>query len=111
MLTETGVAGIAGKRPREVFVAYPYRLYPRDDYRAPFLKIADAFQVTFSFADEQFSAVYLLEKITAMIRAAQFGIYDITGWNANVSLEVGLAIGLNEKAYIAINPSRTDISE
>ena len=39
-----------------------------------------------------------------MIKAAQFSIFDVTGWNPNVTLELGLAYGYNEKVYIAFNP-------
>src|SRR6185312_10190626 len=36
---------------------------------------------------------------------------DISGWNPNVTLELGLAYGLNEKAYIAIDPAKTPVEE
>ncbi|MFH9073207.1 hypothetical protein [Streptomyces alboflavus] len=43
-----------------------------------------------------------------MIEQAAFGIYDVSNWNANVTLEYGMAIGMNRKAFIAFNPGRTD---
>jgi hypothetical protein len=46
-----------------------------------------------------------------MIEAAAFGIYDVTSWNANVTLEYGIARGLGTKAFIAFNPDRTDVAE
>jgi hypothetical protein len=46
-----------------------------------------------------------------MIEGAALGIYDVTGWNANVTLEYGVAIGLGSKAFIAFNPERTDVGE
>lgn len=99
------------KRERQVFVAYPYRFYPRDDYRGLFERVGEALQVSFIFADEYFSATYLLEKITAMIVDSQFGIFDITNWNPNVSLEVGLALGLRERVFIAFDPTKTDLTD
>ncbi len=46
-----------------------------------------------------------------MIEEATFSIFDITGWNANVALELGIAVGLNEDYYILFNPERdqTDV--
>lgn len=89
---------------RRVFVAYPYGLHPRDEYRALFKSLERLFDVDFSFADERITSLHILRKIEDSIRSSTFGIYDITGWNANVTLELGLALGLTQKVYIAINP-------
>ena len=35
----------------------------------------------------------------------------MTGWNANVTLEYGVAIGLGARAFIAFNPERTDVAD
>lgn len=99
------------KEARQVFVAYSYRLYPRADYRKVFNELAGAFKVTFVFADEKITNLHILQKIANYIRSSRFGIYDISGWNANVTLELGLAFGLNERAYIAIDPAKTDVNE
>ena len=99
------------KNPRQIFVAYSYRLYPKADYRKIFNELKKAFNVEFVFADEKITNLHILQKIANYIRSSRFGIYDISGWNANVTLELGLAFGLTEKAYIAIDPSKTDIDE
>jgi hypothetical protein len=99
------------KKPRQVFVAYSYKLYPKDDYRRVFTEIKKAFDVEFIFADEKITNIYILQKIADAIRISRFGIYDISGWNANVTLELGLAYGLNQRAFIAIDPSKTEIQE
>jgi len=99
------------KEPRQIFVAYPYKLYPKTDYRKVFKSLAVAFDVKFVFADEKITTLHILEKIEGYIKASQFGIYDISGWNPNVTLELGLAFGLGEKAYIAMDPSKTNVSE
>jgi predicted nucleotide-binding protein len=99
------------RKPRQVFVAYSYRLYPKADYRKVFEELAKAFQVEFVFADEKITNLHILQKIANYIRESRFGIYDISGWNPNVTLELGLAFGLSEKAFIAIDPSKTDIDE
>lgn len=94
------------RNPRQVFVAYPYTLYDTADYRRPFKDLAKAFDVKFVFADEKITTLHILQKIADYIRSSRCGIYDISGWNANVTLELGLAYGLNEKAYILANPKQ-----
>lgn len=39
-------------------------------------------------------------KICGKIRATRFGIYDITGSNPNVALEVGLSLALGKETYV-----------
>lgn len=99
------------RKPRQIFVAYSYKLYPKADYRRVFNELKKAFQVDFVFADEKITNLHILQKIANYIRESRFGIYDISGWNPNVTLELGLAFGLGEKSYIAIDPSKTDIAE
>lgn len=99
------------KVPRQIFVAYSYRLYPKADYRRVYKALSAAFDVTFVFADEKITNLHILEKIKNYIIESEFGIYDISGWNPNVTLELGLALGLDEPAYIAIDPARTPVDE
>jgi hypothetical protein len=94
------------RNARQVFVAYPYTLFDKTDYRRPFRELAKAFSVQFVFADERITTLHVLQKIADYIRSSRFGIYDISGWNANVTLELGLAYGMNEKAYIISNPTK-----
>lgn len=95
---------------RRVFVAYPYAL-PAADYRRPYSAVGKAFNVNFVFADEKISDLHILEKIKGYIIDSAFGIYDITGWNPNVALELGLALGLPKRAFIAFDPSKTELDE
>lgn len=95
----------------QVFVAYPYTIYDKSDYRRPFKDLAKAFGVEFVFADEKITTLHILQKIADYIRSSRCGIYDISGWNANVTLELGLAYGLNEKAYILANPKQHSAGE
>lgn len=88
---------------RQVFVAYPYKL--GDEYRVPFRQLEVLFDVKFVFADETITSRQILEKIRSAIDSSVFGIYDITGWNSNVTLELGVALGAGTRVYIAINPS------
>jgi hypothetical protein len=92
------------KNSRQVFVAYPFSI-PADDYRSALRRVGDRFGVRFVYADEQITNQHILAKIYALILESAFGLYDLTGWNANVTLELGIALGLKETAYFLLNPA------
>jgi hypothetical protein len=96
---------------RQIFVAYPYKIYPPDDYRKVYADLEATFKVKFVFADAKITDLHILQKIADLIRESRFGIFDISGWNPNVTLELGLAYGMREKAYIAIDPAKTPMDE
>jgi hypothetical protein len=92
----------------KVFVAHPYTLteLPLDDYRSKFKEIEKEFPgIKFTYADEKIETVHILEKIERMIIESDFSLFDITSWNSNVSLELGIAIGLKREYYILFNPN------
>ena len=99
------------RKPRQIFVAYPYTLFDKADYRKPFAELGKAFDVQFVFADQKITTLHILQKIADYIRSSRFGIYDISGWNANVTLELGLAYGMNERAYVITNPKQHAVGE
>ncbi len=86
-----------------VFVACPYMLFPLDDYKAVFAAVRKAYDVEFRFADEQITNKHVLLKITNYIRDADISLFDITGWNPNVALELGIAVGLGRRHFILLN--------
>jgi hypothetical protein len=92
------------KDTRQIFVAYPYSI-PADEYRATYRKVGDRYGVRFVYADERITNMHVLAKIYTMILESAFGIYDVSGWNANVTLELGMALGLRETSYIVLNPT------
>ena len=94
---------------RQIFVAYPWSVYPnRANYKKAYSDLERPLGVTFIFAEERISTSHVLDKIIAMIEGAVFGIYDVTGWNPNVTLEYGIARGIGAKAFIAFNPDQTN---
>lgn len=94
---------------RRIFIAYPWNLYQdREAYKNAYVQLEKALQVKFVFAEERVSTGHVLDKIIDMINGAAFGIYDVSSWNANVTLEYGVARGLNADAFIAFNPDKTD---
>lgn len=88
---------------RKVFVAYPFR-FPSEDYRRPFRELEKAFKVKFEFADEKITNSHLLNKVTGMIESSLFSLFDITTWNANVTLELGIAVGGQRRYFLLFNP-------
>jgi len=96
---------------KQVFVAYSYRLYPKDDYRKHYKELEERYDVTFIFADEKITNMHIMKKIETYIRGSDFSIFDISGWNPNVTLELGFAMAIGDQWFIAIDPSKTDVNE
>jgi hypothetical protein len=55
------------------------------------------------FADTHLSTKHLLGILTSYIRSVDYCIFDISLWNPNVALEIGLAEGLGVEYYILLN--------
>jgi hypothetical protein len=88
----------------QIFVAYPYSI-SKADYRGAFKKVASEYGVKFLYADERITNKQILNKIIGMIEESEFAIFDVTTWNANVALELGIAIGSEQDYYILFNPT------
>jgi hypothetical protein len=96
---------------RSIFVAYAYNLYDRRDYRKVFTSLEKAFGVKFIFADEKITNMHIMQKIISYIQASDFSIYDISGWNPNVTLELGIGMMSQRDWYILVNPDKTPNQE
>jgi hypothetical protein len=99
------------KQLRQVFVAYSYKTYDKADYRRVFKDLERAYRVSFVFADEKITNMHIMQKIISYIRGSDFSIFDISGWNPNVTLELGWAMATSDNWYIALNPKETDLKE
>lgn len=83
-----------------VFVGCPYskkfkfKLFKQTLERVPF---------RFHFADTQLHTKHLLGILRSYISSADYCLFDVSLWNANVSLELGLADGLEAPYYILLN--------
>jgi predicted nucleotide-binding protein len=95
---------------RQIFVAYAYNIYPQEDYRKIFAGLEKTYGVKFIFADEKITNMHILQKIISYIDASDFSLFDISGWNPNVTLELGLAYR-SDNWYIAFNPDRTPVND
>jgi hypothetical protein len=102
------MAETVGPTGRDIFVAYPWTLYSnRASYKKAYTSLEKGLVVKFRFAEEKISSGHVLDKIEEMIQETAFGIYDVSSWNPNVTLEYGISRGLGAKAFIAFNPEKT----
>lgn len=60
------------------------------------------------YADTHLTTKHLLGILTSYIRAVDYCVFDISMWNANVALEIGLAAGLGVDYYILLNRKLTN---
>lgn len=108
--TRTRPSGTAHNR--SIFVAYPWNLYPnRDNYKKAYTDLERPLDVKFVFAEQRIESGTVLEKIVAMIGSTAFGIYDVSTWNANVTLEYGVARGMNADTFIAFDPTKASAED
>lgn len=55
--------------------------------------------------------MHIMSKIVSYIKGAEFSIFDISGWNPNVTLELGFAMATSDNWYISYNPKQTPQNE
>lgn len=96
-------------RMPKVFVGHPFQQrFPVKKFRQIFKDLP--LEVIYGNTDLQ--TKHLLEIMRTSIAKADFCIFDLSNWNANVALELGLAQGLKKvpgKAYyILLNTRRSD---
>ncbi len=83
-----------------VFVGCPYgKPFPFDAFQ----KALNRIPFRWYYADTNLSTKQLLGILTSYIKAVDYCVFDISLWNPNVSLELGLAEGLGVEYYILLN--------
>src|SRR5215471_1035600 len=93
------MARAAYKLPN-VFVGCPYsKPFEFADFRA----VLDRIPFRWYYADTTLTTKHLLGILTGYIKAVDYCIFDISTWNPNVALEIGLAQGLGVDYYILLN--------
>jgi hypothetical protein len=96
---------------KSIFVAYAYNIYDRRDYRNVYAQLEKSYGVKFIFADEKITNMHILQKIISYIRSSDISVFDISGWNPNVTLELGIALAMSDNWYIAYNPDKTELED
>jgi hypothetical protein len=92
-----------------VFVGHPFaNRFPVKKFRKIFKELP--FKVIYGNTDLQ--TEHLLDVIRASVGKADFSIFDLSDWNPNVALELGLAQGLRKAPgkpyYILLNTRRSE---
>ena len=83
-----------------VFVGCPYGgKFPFQTFKATL----DRIPFRWYYADTHIATKHLLGILTSHIKAVDYCIFDISLWNPNVALEIGLAEGLGVEYYILLN--------
>ena len=91
-----------------IFVGHPFgHRFPTSRFRRLFRELP--FKVVYGNTDLQ--TEHLLRLMKANIRDCDYAVFDLSDWNANVSMELGLAEGLGGRAvkpyYILLNTNRS----
>lgn len=90
-------------KPHQVFVAMPYRsdlIDMIDVYKLGIAPAIEEARLQPLRADDRFLTGDLMCNICYMIRESGLGVVDVTGWNANVLLELGLIYGFGKPAIL-----------
>jgi hypothetical protein len=92
-----------------VFVGHPFAgRFPVKKFRRIFKELP--FKVIYGNTDLQ--TEHLLDVMRASVLKSDFSIFDLSDWNPNVALELGLAQGLKKKPgktyYIVLNTRRSE---
>lgn len=89
----------------KVFFAVPYKLFG-DEYRLLARRACSDMGLSAVFGDEVRQADALIQKMCSAIDEARFGFFDITGFNPNVMIELGIAFCAQKKVFLLYNEKR-----
>jgi hypothetical protein len=110
IVPESKGANMARVRTRlpNVFVGHPFaNRFPTKKFR----KIFDELPLKVVYGNTDLKTEHLLDIMRTNIGKADFSIFDLSNWNPNVALELGLSQGLKKKPgkqyYIILNTRRS----
>lgn len=87
-------------QPNMYFVAHAFTKENKDDLRGAIENALKDFNFEPYYADQEIRSQHILCKICEKIQCSNFGIFDISDKNPNVTLELGMAWGLGMKALL-----------
>jgi hypothetical protein len=86
----------------KIFIAYPY-CFNENGYREAFANEFRDSEIALLYADERLENDHVLAKIRGMMEEADTCLFDISGNNPNVMLELGIAIGDGHPGFVAVD--------
>jgi len=100
---KVGVAGCPKQvqlDPQQVFVGMPFRAEFEDAYEYGIRRPLDELGLKVWRADQEPKNIDLMCKICEGLQSSRYAVLNISGWNANVFFELGLAYGLGRETLI-----------
>lgn len=88
----------------KVFFAFPFDFGV--DYRLVTQRACNDFSLTAVFGDDVRRADALIQKLCTAIDDCRFGFYDITGFNPNVMVELGIGFCSKRTTFIMFNEQK-----
>jgi hypothetical protein len=85
-----------------VFFAVPFKTFG-DDHRIVAKRACEDLGLRAVFGDEERQPDALIQKLCTTISECQVGFYDITGFNPNVMIELGIGFSADRKVFLLIN--------
>jgi len=93
----------------KIFIAHPFKKFPVKKFRDVFY----LFPFTPIYGNSDIETKPLLHVIKRQIQEADYCIFDLTDWNPNVALELGLVEGFSGKPhkqyYVLLNNKNKDV--
>jgi len=87
-----------GQRANFVFMGYPYRPpLPKDDYGTVVKQLQEELPVRFWYFLDEVSTAEMMRKVWRAILRSDLSVFDVSGGNANVSFELGLAVAKDRR--------------
>lgn len=87
-----------------VFFAFPYNV--EDEYRRILIAACHDLRTAYVFGDGSVSATTLIEKMSHDIEACDHAFFDITAFNPNVMIELGMAYQHKKRVYFMYDERR-----
>jgi hypothetical protein len=84
-----------------IFFAFPYSF--DDEYRRILIAACHDLHIGHVFGDGSLSSDALLDKMSSAIEACDHAFFDITGFNPNVMMELGIAYQHKRRLYFMFN--------
>lgn len=87
-----------------VFFAFPYSV--EDEYRRILISACHDLRVEYVFGDGTVSSTTLIDKMSNDIEGCDHAFFDITGFNPNVMIELGMAYQHKKRVYFMYDGRR-----